>query len=269
MNSDKAEAPLPVSLRFNRDDVECWAAFSGDRNPIHFDLEKARKIGVDALVVHGMLVLLPIKRMMSEASSSSRGWTRFKALFRFPVLEDMRLHVTQTVTGSGMKFSAAAAGGPDCIRGSFGGEVAVPALDLTNALAERTIDPSDFDRFNQAFGLDIEPWIALDAIIFSNFMQYRVTDVAVIVRPQAAAVLGAGADADIIIVHASHTVIFDHEAIAALPSDVGCVTYQVTKPTVMASGRQIVCTMNLPIRVNGRLVMNVEISLILRNPEAT
>ena len=48
-------------IAFCRRDVENWAAFSGDYNPIHFDLERVRKLGLEQLVVHGMLGIMPVK----------------------------------------------------------------------------------------------------------------------------------------------------------------------------------------------------------------
>ncbi|STS99408.1 MaoC like domain [Klebsiella michiganensis] len=43
-------------------DAQQWAAFSGDENPIHFDLAAARQMGAGQLSVHGMRALLDVKR---------------------------------------------------------------------------------------------------------------------------------------------------------------------------------------------------------------
>lgn len=49
-----------ITLKYNAEDGSKWANFSGDRNPIHFDLAAAQEINQPALVVHGMRVLLDI-----------------------------------------------------------------------------------------------------------------------------------------------------------------------------------------------------------------
>lgn len=41
-------------LRYTLADARQWAAFSGDDNPIHFDLAAARAMGDGRLSVHGM-----------------------------------------------------------------------------------------------------------------------------------------------------------------------------------------------------------------------
>lgn len=44
-----------TTLRFIESDLEKWARFSNDYNPIHFDKNFAKKFGLDDVVVHGML----------------------------------------------------------------------------------------------------------------------------------------------------------------------------------------------------------------------
>lgn len=49
-------------LHYTLADAQQWAAFSGDENPIHFDLAAAREMGAGQLSVHGMRALLDVKR---------------------------------------------------------------------------------------------------------------------------------------------------------------------------------------------------------------
>ena len=49
-------------LHYTLADAQQWAAFSGDENPIHFDLAAARQMGAGQLSVHGMRALLDVKR---------------------------------------------------------------------------------------------------------------------------------------------------------------------------------------------------------------
>lgn len=50
-----------MTRQYQMRDAEQWAAFSGDKNPIHFSLAAARQLGLDALCIHGMRVMLDIK----------------------------------------------------------------------------------------------------------------------------------------------------------------------------------------------------------------
>ena len=76
-----------MQMQFDAGDIEAWAALSGDRNPIHFDREAARRMDAADVVVHGMLALLPIKQHLGR-SASGEGWVQFKALLKAPVLRD-------------------------------------------------------------------------------------------------------------------------------------------------------------------------------------
>lgn len=268
-----AETDLAHELRFGSEDIERWADFSGDRNPIHFDLDQARKIGVDALVVHGMLAMLPIKRTVTDqAPPGGAQWTRYRALFRFPVLQDMPLLLTLRAGGEGMRFKASGSGGQDCIRGSYGPaeEPDPPALDAEADLAERPLNMLDFSRFRSAFGTSADPWIVLDAVVFADFMRTRIDEVKAVVRPRTEPLFGAAPD-DVIIVHATHTVTFDRRRCAAIAASMPSpppLTYSVSDPLVMTSGEQVVCTMNLPVKAGNRPIMTVELGLILRKPGA-
>lgn len=55
------------TLRYTLKDAQQWASFSGDDNPIHFDLEWVKAKGGDQLSVHGMRALLDVKQFASES----------------------------------------------------------------------------------------------------------------------------------------------------------------------------------------------------------
>ena len=59
-----------TQLRFSHDELRAFAAFSGDRNPIHLDGEHARSVGYHAPVVHGALASLTL---LNEASRHGFG----------------------------------------------------------------------------------------------------------------------------------------------------------------------------------------------------
>jgi acyl dehydratase len=82
--------------------VEAFAAISGDRNPIHVDAAAARRAGLDAPPVHGMQLVA----LMHEAAA--RGGADIRALAtRF--LSPVPVGETVEVTGRVVKVAEAAA----------------------------------------------------------------------------------------------------------------------------------------------------------------
>ncbi|HEI6965324.1 TPA: hypothetical protein SK282_001950 [Yersinia enterocolitica] len=80
-----------MSMIFNYtvNDAERWAKFSGDYNPIHFDLRHAQHLGQEQLTVHGMRAMLDIKYQLSAALLSAMpkaDFLRFNVRLRQPVL---------------------------------------------------------------------------------------------------------------------------------------------------------------------------------------
>lgn len=75
-------------LNFNKKSLKKWANFSGDFNPIHFDENKARQIGLNNLAVHGMLAMLPIKQYTAgsfiKGQSESDGFV-WRSSLRYPL----------------------------------------------------------------------------------------------------------------------------------------------------------------------------------------
>lgn len=50
-----------MMICYSGQDLERWAAFSGDYNPVHFDDDVARSVGMPGRIVHGMLAMLMMK----------------------------------------------------------------------------------------------------------------------------------------------------------------------------------------------------------------
>lgn len=76
-------------LNYTLHDAEEWAAFSGDYNPIHFDLQYVRNMGAEQLSVHGMRAMLDMKRHLSEAllaTTPREDFYTFSTRLRRPVL---------------------------------------------------------------------------------------------------------------------------------------------------------------------------------------
>jgi acyl dehydratase len=81
----KAGTNLPELKReVKQENINLYAAASGDFNPIHLDPEFARKSGLDGTIAHGMLILSYISEFMTR--SFDQDWltdgslsARFKA----------------------------------------------------------------------------------------------------------------------------------------------------------------------------------------------
>lgn len=64
------------TLHYTLKDAKQWAEFSGDDNPIHFDLAWVRDNGGQQLSVHGMRALLDAKQFASEQFSHAQDSTK-------------------------------------------------------------------------------------------------------------------------------------------------------------------------------------------------
>src|SRR5439155_3415947 len=98
-------------LTFSPMDIDRWARFSGDYNPIHFDPAQARKLGADDVIAHGMLVLLAIKSRLSAAVPPGGGWWLLRGRMRQPVVARAAALLDTRPQGDGVAFSLASQAG--------------------------------------------------------------------------------------------------------------------------------------------------------------
>jgi len=56
---------------FNQNDLVKYAKASGDFNPIHLDKEFAKTIGLDNVIVHGMLIMAHLGKSLINSNSVS------------------------------------------------------------------------------------------------------------------------------------------------------------------------------------------------------
>jgi hypothetical protein len=173
-----------MKVRFSAADVRAWGDFSGDHNPIHFDSVAARQAGLDDVVVHGMLALLPVKQLLGDehrAANEQERWARFKAFFRSSIPYDQPQSVTLTARDARRtEFSVRSADTQaERLRGFFMRN----APDDERPPAAMTRRPLDDARprlaaFAKSFPAIEHLWIALDAIAFSEFVRRDMRDVA-------------------------------------------------------------------------------------------
>ncbi|MDN0104804.1 hypothetical protein CS533_14130 [Yersinia bercovieri] len=79
---------MSMIFNYTLSDAERWAKFSGDYNPIHFDLQHAQHLGLQQLTVHGMRAMLDIKYQLSAAlllAMPQADYLRFNVRLRQPV----------------------------------------------------------------------------------------------------------------------------------------------------------------------------------------
>ncbi|MFV8855127.1 hypothetical protein [Serratia fonticola] len=97
---------MSMILNYTLRDAEEWAAFSGDYNPIHFDLQHVRKMGADQLSVHGMRAMLDMKRHLSAvllATPLEHDFYVFSTRMRRPVLCQTPYHLQ--IVGNGKQIT--------------------------------------------------------------------------------------------------------------------------------------------------------------------
>lgn len=73
-----------MTLIYTLEHAHEWAEFSGDYNPIHFDVNKAKAMGIEGLTVHGMRALLDMKKSQ-DFPSDTADYYRFNARLRNPI----------------------------------------------------------------------------------------------------------------------------------------------------------------------------------------
>nr|WP_287858087.1 MaoC family dehydratase [Klebsiella sp.] len=182
-------------LRYTLADAHQWAAFSGDDNPIHFDLAAARAMGGSQLSVHGMRALLDVKRDVQSRlvypSSRAEGYLKCQVRLRRPLWCEADWLLTP---GPAKKrvLSAASVMHPQS------DEVCL-SCQMTLATEPESLvgkQPSELDsktllalqsHFNSAWP-DLTQWQFLDALLFRQL----ISDKALLNQENIAALLDQG-----------------------------------------------------------------------------
>jgi hypothetical protein len=258
-------APAPLTLSFDMPAVEQWAQFSSDRNPIHFDLAHARAAGLDALIVHGMLAMMPMKQAAAQAVAPD-GWMKFRTLLRNPIAHDRDVVFTTKPAAGGIAFRLHdTAGKTEHFRGTYG-RAGDPSGQLQGDTPRgKPLPRAHLDRFSSTYPHVRERWIALDAVVFSEFMRSRLHVLERLAHAHMMRLSG-GAPASRVVVQSSHTVTFD-AAFFDAPADAdqwNQLSHALLTPELLASGNQIGGVVALPVLCAGRPVMLVEVGLVAR-----
>lgn len=156
---------------YSLSDAERWAAFSGDYNPIHFDLQQAQHLGQEHLTVHGMRAMLDIKSQLSTVllpQLPDVEFLRFNARLRQPVQchTSYQLQVGEAagqVSGNLIDFGS----GESCFSAKLRG---APTLVQTDNEQWACLSADEVFQFSQQFPGDAsqpaECWGFFDALLF-------------------------------------------------------------------------------------------------------
>ncbi|MDJ0793486.1 MAG: MaoC family dehydratase [Woeseiaceae bacterium] len=85
--------PLTVKP-ISRTTLALYAGASGDHNPIHLDIDFAKRFGLDDVIAHGMLIMAYAGRMLTD-------WVPQSALQRFGVRFSAMTAVHDEITCTG------------------------------------------------------------------------------------------------------------------------------------------------------------------------
>lgn len=89
------------TLELTRDSLVRYAGASGDFNPIHYNDEFARQVGLESVIAHGMLtmasVISPVVDWVGDPARITSYETRFTKPVEVPALGKATLHVGAAV----------------------------------------------------------------------------------------------------------------------------------------------------------------------------
>jgi MaoC like domain len=272
MTLDLHRAPAigPWEACFSFADAEQWAAFSGDYNPIHFEMARARSFGSDRLIVHGMVALMPVRFLISDHFGSAGGddkWWRMKSVFRQPVPQDTQMAIVRREIGDGARYTLSPAGErADMIRVHYDMQPP-PLVDADYALA--SVPQSRIHQFLDAYGDGLPAWMVADAAVFAGLVRSETDPIWDIVRREAERAWGPQEEPPMV-VHAWHSVW--HRATPMMSGSAralldGTLTFSVGAISVdlLEDPKRLSMNCRIPLDVwfSGDRVMTVESSLII------
>jgi hypothetical protein len=159
--------------KYTESDALAWAQFSGDYNPVHFDLLQARAMGLETLTVHGMRVLLDMKNQLNQAiTHTASGNYHFSARLRQAVKCGKPHRLETRLNGVIAKSQLTEeASGECCFSGKLqatenpliGEELMLKNLTATELMAMSKTLPADISETSL--------WEFFDAVMFERIVQ--------------------------------------------------------------------------------------------------
>lgn len=256
--------------QFSSAHLQAWADYSGDFNPIHFDTAVATKVtGNDDVVIHGMLAMMGLKQA-SPLPAGNEHWVQWQAMLRqaMPLQRPYQI-VSEKKPGSARTRTRLE---------DLNGEVYMSALtqpcDVPLWPAEGKRFPLDADIAKQKlnscqhqFQACSQAWIALDALMFAQYVQEHGNQV---FHEDFFQHLGPGcaddlADGKIVVMQTTHSAFFCR-ALQASVNDMTFHTFEYAVHTTdyMQTGNGMVLTVEVPVWLDGKLCFIQRIGLMLR-----
>lgn len=157
------------TLHYTLEDAKQWAAFSGDYNPIHFDLEWVKAKGGEHLSVHGMRTLLDVKQFASEQfvsqEDSDAAFIKCTVRLRHPLWNGKNYHLVAR-NKAGSVALLAADDQQNCLTCHLSKVEHFPfdEIQLVEGLSSANVTQrqSTFPVFSQG----IYEWQFIDAVLF-------------------------------------------------------------------------------------------------------
>ncbi len=200
------------TLVYTLNDAHQWAAFSGDYNPVHFDLAR----GDGQLTIHGMRALLDVKSALSgeglDDSSSLKCTVRLRRPLRYgtpyQLTQDTRRTAAMNVTDS--------TDGQTCLSCQF---TALNNDEEVAPVSISTLDAYELARLEQTFSPllpQAQQWQFLDALLF----RHLIHDAALLRQEVIATSLPTGATLDAVfsqcqVVQTHQELVFDRRLLAS------------------------------------------------------
>jgi MaoC like domain len=259
-----------VRYAFTTDAIERWARFSGDYNPIHFDLARARAAGADDIIVHGMLALVHVQEQL-HVSMQDTCLPTIKTFFRAPMVKNHAHKLDVAIHGNQRRFIVSSL--QDKTQTMYGRcGFAMPEIaehDTSNVFADFGIDGEPLREkireFSQSFPTITPAWIFVSALAFSRFL---------VSETPLSVLRGRGQTFDphergTLMMQTSHAVAVN-QAFAqktlrdfSTPTDICC---RLRTPIILANGRhELAGSFPFDITTEDRTIMQVEIGLLVRS----
>ena len=262
-----------MNLHFDSGDIEAWARLSGDRNPIHFSREAARRMNAADIVVHGMLAMLPIKQALGRAAMAQPGaatvpWIHFKSMLKTPVLRDRTLTLALTDRADRIGFKLRTC--EDKAEHFTGHARRVAPSEWESDARRITLLVGDtqawLNRFHEGLGSALDPWVALDALVFGDFIRYRIATVFDQLGPTLRLDEPLDRIEDLtshLLVQTTHQTVFaaDLCTVGELPP---IVDYQIDNFDLVERDNEAVGTLDLGVYLQQRHVMTITLGLMIK-----
>ncbi|MCF2909096.1 hypothetical protein L1285_12275 [Pseudoalteromonas sp. DL2-H2.2] len=260
-----------MELSFTADDIEKWAVFSGDRNPIHFDIEAAARLGVDKVVTHGMLALLQVKQTaVSKFVADNGGWTQFKTSLKAPILCDDKVTMSETERRNKLCFKVNSVASSNLhLVGSVSSVEQTPwqSQEKVHHLNASDVEEK-FRSFYQSFDSGFDAWVWVDALVFGHFISNQISYIMSSLNHN------EGPDeANCLTELAQHTVVQISHLTRICPSlqsskytvdSLPSVAYQIDNMSLTEEEESAFGVLELAVFLNGQHEMTIELGLLIK-----